>query len=161
MREVKIESSLTVYDNYSSFTDIELSLFQSAKEACKRAYAPYSNFYVGAALLMDNGKVITGNNQENAVYPCGLCAERVAIFHASSQYPDKTFQSIAITIDYDRIPIDDIAFPCGSCRQVLFEYESKQPTKIKVYLLGRDEQVTVLNSVEQLLPFGFSDKLLS
>ncbi len=161
MREVKIESSLTVFEDYSSFTEAELNLFQKAKEACKNAYAPYSKFYVGAALLMDDGKIITGNNQENAVYPCGLCAERVAIFHASSQFPNQTYQSIAITIDYDRIEIDDVAFPCGSCRQVLFEYESKQPDKIKIYLLGRNEQVIIVNSVEQLLPFGFSNKLLS
>jgi len=161
MREVKIESNLEVYENYDSFSKEELTLFQSAKDASKRAYAPYSKFYVGAALLLSDGQIVSGNNQENAVYPCGLCAERVAIFHASSMHPELTYQSIAITIDYDRIDLDDIAFPCGSCRQVLFEYESKQENKLKIYLLGKNESVIILNSVDQLLPFGFSNKLLS
>ncbi len=160
MREIKIESSMMVYDDHTSFSEQERELFDKAFGACKTAYAPYSTFYVGAAVLLENDEMIIGNNQENAVYPCGLCAERVALFSAAAQYPTIPPKSLAITIDYDRVKTDQIAFPCGSCRQVISEFEYRFETPITLYLLGENQQVFKLDSIKQLLPFTFTADLL-
>ncbi len=160
MKEVSIESSAVIYDSYESFDEDTLQLFEAAHQACKRAYAPYSKFFVGASVRLANGQIVSGNNQENAVYPCGLCAERVALFQASSLYPDVAVKAIAVTIDYERVAVEDIAFPCGSCRQVIMEYEQKFPNSIDLYMLGKNEQVVYLESVKQLLPFAFTGDLL-
>ena len=96
-------------------------LLQQATAACKKAYAPYSRFYVGAAILLENGKIVTGNNQENAAYPSGLCAERVAIFKASADYPAAQIKTIAVTASSEEFDIDHPVSPCGACRQVLKE----------------------------------------
>jgi len=156
MREIKIESSVMVYEDYSTFSEQEIKLFEKAIAACKTAYAPYSQFYVGASVLLENGEIIVGNNQENAVYPCGLCAERVALFNAATHYPEVSPKLLAVTIDYDRVASEDIAFPCGSCRQVISEFEYRFKTPITLYMLGKGQQVYKLSSVKQLLPFTFT-----
>lgn len=160
MREVKIESTVEVYEGYSHFNPQQIQLFEEAKQAAKRAYAPYSKFYVGAALLLENGTIVSGNNQENAVYPSGLCAERVTIFHASSQYPNEPILSMAVTIDYDRIKATNVAFPCGGCRQVLMEYEVKFDRPIELFMIGMNEKVIRLEGIKQLLPFAFTNEML-
>lgn len=139
--------------------DIEdLKLIEKAKEASKTAYAPYSKFHVGAALLLENGEIILGSNQENAAYPSGICAERTALYYAGSRYPDVPVKSIALTAfsdgDFVRFPIS----PCGACRQVLIEAQQRHNSKIKVIMFGNNITRIVENAYD-LLPFPF-DKLI-
>ena len=108
------------------------NLMNQAIEIRKNAYAPYSKFRVGVAIILDNGKIILGSNQENAAYPSGLCAERVAAFHASSQFPDAKFITIAITANSKEFNINAPIYPCGACRQVLAEYEFHFEKDIKI-----------------------------
>lgn len=161
MKEFKIESTLLIYDAYSDFSTQENDLFHAAIQARKRAYVPYSNFPVGAAILLANGQICTGNNQENAAYPSGLCAERVAIFGAAANNPDIAIDAIAISVDYKNIDFDGIVSPCGSCRQAMVEYEHRYNNKMKIYLLGRNERVYVIDSVKDILPFVFTGDVLS
>ena len=151
--------SLTI--NYSlaeTLTELNAADQQLMKEALKaagNAYAPYSGFKVGAALRLASGKVVTGNNQENAAYPSGLCAERVALFSASSQYPDEIIETIAITIISPNKITEPIS-PCGSCRQVLAEYESKQDKKIRIIFSGETGKTITVDGIENLLPMMFN-----
>ncbi len=160
MQEIKIEHTFIVHQDYSSFDKHQVQLFEAAKRATKDAYAPYSHFHVGAAALLSNGEIIIGNNQENAAYPSGLCAERVALFYASAKFPGKEVKALAITIDYDAVDTDEIIPPCGGCRQVIAESQAKQEQDITIYLLGRDQHVCVIDSIGQLLPLAFSREVL-
>ncbi len=160
MKEIKLGGTIHFYETYGSFSEQEKTLFQCAKNACQRAYAPYSKFKVGAAVLLTNGEILEGNNQENASFPVGLCAERVALFYASSKFPEITVQSIAITIDFATHPDAHIISPCGSCRQAISEYEQKFQNDIKIYLLGQDEKVWIANSIKILLPLSFNGDIL-
>ena len=126
-----------------------------AIETRKNAYAPYSRFRVGAAILLDNGKVVLGSNQENAAYPSGLCAERVAIFQAGAIYPDAKIVKLAITAASDINPTLSPIPPCGACRQSIAEYEFKQDTPIEIYFMGESGQVYKSNSINNLLPLSF------
>ena len=121
----------------------------------KKAYAPYSKFKVGAALLLDNGKIVLGSNQENAAYPSGLCAERVAIFHSGSIYPEAKILKMAITAASDTNQTVAPIPPCGSCRQSIAEYEFKQDTPIEIYFMGESGEVYKSNSIKNLLPLSF------
>ncbi len=160
MKEVKIESILYVFDSIKEVDDDIQSLMKQALNARKKAYAPYSKFSVGAALLLENGEVITGSNQENASYPSGLCAERTAIYYAGSQYPDIKILKIAITagslIKTTNSPIP----PCGACRQAIAEYEVKQETPIEIYFMGETGKVIKSNSLANLLPLVFDKSVL-
>ena len=127
-------------------------LVEIAREISQSAHAPYSGIKVGAAVLLEDGTIIKGNNQENAVYPSGLCAERVAVFSASSLYPDTIIESIAISAFSNDHVIYDPVSPCGSCRQVLMEYEQKQKHPIKVILSGQKGKVLLIDCVADLLP---------
>jgi len=132
-------------------------LVEKAKEATYRSYAPYSHFCVGAAILLDNGEVVVGSNQENAAYPSGLCAERSAAFYAHGRYPEAKFAAIAIAArDTNGQFCDSPISPCGACRQSLLEYETLAGHPVKVMLVGR-EKVYVLESIKDLLPFAFSN----
>ena len=131
-----------------------------AVEIRKKAYAPYSQFRVGAALLLDNGKIVLGSNQENAAYPSGLCAERVAIFHAGSVYPEAKILKMAITAASDNNQTKAPIPPCGSCRQSIAEYEIKQETPIEIYFMGEIGEVYKSASLKNLLPFMFDKKFL-
>ena len=143
-------------------TDDELSaedrrLVEEAREATRRAYAPYSHFAVGAAILLDNGEIVVGSNQENAAYPSGLCAERTAAFYAHARYPEARFVAIAIAArdtsgEFMSSPIS----PCGACRQSLLEYEKLAGGDVRVILSGATENY-VLKSVGSLMPFAFND----
>lgn len=161
MKELKIESSIKIFEDYSSFNAEEVALFKTCKKAVNQAYAPYSRFRVGAAVLLEDGSIYEGNNQENAAYPSGLCAERVALFYASAIKPDVGIKAIAVTIDYSNNPdFDEIISPCGSCRQVIAEYEHKFKQPISIYLLGKKEKVCLIDSMKTLLPFYFSGDIL-
>ncbi len=128
-------------------------LISSASSALSSAYAPYSNFKVGAAVLLQNGKSITGSNQENAAYPSGLCAERVAFFSAASKYPNEKIVAIAVTTSEG---LAEPVAPCGSCRQVMIEYELRQQSDIKIYLALSAGKVYCVKRVADLLPMAFS-----
>jgi cytidine deaminase len=137
----------------------EKELVEKAGDVAIRAYAPYSNFSVGAALLLENGKVITGSNQENAAYPSGLCAERVALFYASSQYPDVPVKAIAITALRNKQPLDEPVPPCGGCRQVFVEWEKRFEQPFTVIMAGK-KKIIRIEQAGWLLPFNFQSDFL-
>jgi len=128
---MKIRNIQIQYEEYQTDENLRESdrvLIKKAEKALCSAYAPYSEFKVGASVLLNNGKLISGSNQENAAYPSGLCAERVALFHAKSKYPDSVIDAIAITANSDNFDINHPVTPCGACRQVIAEVESRQNT---------------------------------
>lgn len=154
MYELKIELNFKVSDQ-NTLDDQTLQLVNTAKKAAERAYAPYSKFHVGAALLMEDGSIHDGNNQENAAYPSGLCAERVAIFHASSVKPGMNIKGIAVYAYNESGTYTEAVSPCGSCRQALLEYENKQNAPIPVHMAGRNGKVISATSIAALLPLAF------
>lgn len=160
MKTLDLISRITVYEDHSELPIEWQDLLDKAYEAAKKAYSPYSNFKVGAALLLNNGEIITGNNQENAAYPSGLCAERTAIFYASAQFPEVPFNKLAITAINPKEKLTKPVSPCGSCRQALLEYEQKFKQRIEVLLAGEEGEVYVLKSISDLLPFSFSNDYL-
>ena len=149
-----IELSFHHAENSKEFSNEEQKLITKAQEICKNAYSPYSNFRVGAALLLDDGTIITGSNQENAAYPSGLCAERVAFFYASSEYPDKKVIKVAIAARKDESTAFTPVSPCGSCRQVMLEQEERQENNIEILFQNNGGWVK-LSAAEHLLPFCF------
>lgn len=136
--------------------DPEISvMIELAKEASTTAYAPYSLFKVGASVKLTNGIVVKGSNQENIAYPSGLCAERVALYAASSQFPNEDIQAIAVTVDHDFPTKEEVFSPCGACRQVMAEIELKTNKKIKIIVHSPDGMTRVFDGIGQLLPFSF------
>ncbi|QQY83427.1 cytidine deaminase [Tamlana sp. s12] len=160
MKEIKKESTIYVFDDLQELPSDVAYLMEKAMQARSRAYAPYSNFEVGAALLLDNGEIITGNNQENASYPSGLCAERTAIYYAGSQYPEAKVIRMAISASSKMTATDTPIPPCGACRQAMVEYEVKQIHDIELYFMGAKGAVAKSNSVVNLLPFVFDKTVL-
>jgi cytidine deaminase len=160
VKNIKIEINLDVFESVSKLPVSIQKLMDKAHKARDRAYAPYSSFKVGAALQLNSGEIITGNNQENAAYPSGLCAERVAIFYAGSQYPEATIHSIAISAKSLHSKITKVVPPCGACRQVLAEYEVKQNSLIEIYFMGESGKVVKSNSVKDILPLIFDSTFL-
>ena len=145
--------------NLKELAKIELLLIVEAKEALAKAYAPYSKFHVGASILLDDETIITGNNQENAAYPSGMCAERVALFHVGSNFSGKKILKMAVVAR----PLGSGDFveagPCGSCRQVMLEYQNHQTDPIEVLMLRPNDEVIKV-SVADLLPFAFDKNVL-
>ena len=160
MREITIEATLTVFEDYNELPDSAQLLMNRASEARLKAYAPYSKFLVGAAILLDNGSVVTGNNQENASYPSGLCAERTAIYYAGSQYPDAKIVTMALIAGSLNQKTTSPIPPCGACRQAISEYEVKQGTPIELYFMGETGQVIKSPSLANLLPLAFDRRFL-
>ncbi len=160
MKEINITTKLSVFENFNELPNEIQDLMSEAIEIRKKAYAPYSQFRVGAAILLDNGKIVLGSNQENAAYPSGLCAERVAIFYAGANYPEAKIMKIAISatsdINVNTTPIP----PCGSCRQSIAEYESKQESPIEMYFMGEIGEIYKSESLKNLLPFTFDKHFL-
>ncbi|WP_395045354.1 cytidine deaminase [Flavobacterium sp.] len=155
MKEINITTHIAVYNNINELSFTVNSLMQQAIETRKNAYAPYSKFRVGAAILLENGKIVLGSNQENAAYPSGLCAERVAIFQAGAIYPNVKIVTLAITAASDTNPTTTPIPPCGACRQSIAEYEFKQETPIEIYFMGETGAVYKSNSIGNLLPLSF------
>jgi cytidine deaminase len=153
MRENKIELTVGVLET-GELSSVDSRLRSAAIRALGRAYAPYSHYSVGAAVLLSDGTIVEGNNQENVAYPSGLCAERVALFYASASYPEMPVVSIAIIAVKDG-EIQESVSPCGTCRQVLLETEQRYGKPIRILMCGRDEAL-VVSSVEDLLPLSFS-----
>jgi cytidine deaminase len=160
MKEISFTSSFLSYNSLEELPKEIQELMNEAIEVRKKAYAPYSQFRVGAALLLDNGKIVLGSNQENAAYPSGLCAERVAIFHAGSVYPEAKILKMAITAASDTNQTKAPIPPCGSCRQSIAEYEIKQDTPIEIYFMGEIGEIYKSESLKNLLPFMFDKKFL-
>ena len=158
MKEINLTTKISVY-LLEECTETEKKLIEAAKQATKNAYARYSNFKVGAALLLENGKTITGNNQENAAYPSGTCAERTAVFFANANYPDQRVVAIAVAAYHNGKITDDVITPCGTCRQVLLEVETRYESPMKI-LMYSDERIYVVNSIKSLLPLSFGDEML-
>ena len=144
-----------LYPNWESLQTIDKSVVNKAFEAMEKAYAPYSKFKVGTALLLEDGQIIQGNNQENIAYPSGLCAERVALFHAGAQFPGIAVDLICIVAKGDLMPISQLLSPCGACRQVMLESENRQNKPIRIILVNQDNRTMCIDSVQNLLPFGF------
>lgn len=155
MKELNLNTSFKVYDSIEELDIESKKLMDQAIEARKTAYAPYSNFSVGCALLLDNGEIILGTNQENAAYPSGLCAERVAIFYAGSQFPNAKVLKLCITASPNDRESDLPIPPCGSCRQSIAEYEFKQDSLIEIYFMGAKGEVYKSDSLKNLLPLVF------
>ncbi len=160
MKKIKIFSEITVFDNTTELPENIQKLMAQAVAIRKMAYAPYSHFRVGAALMLENGIVVTGNNQENAAYPSGMCAERVAIWAASSQYPDQKIMQIAITARSENHLLDQPVPPCGACRQTIAEYEIKQKQNIEIYFMGEVGKIYKSDSLHDLLPLIFDSSNL-
>lgn len=159
MKEINLTTKISVY-LIDECSEIEKKLIAEAKRATQDAYVPYSQFRVGAALLMDNGLIITGNNQENAAYPSGLCAERTAVFFANANYPDQKIEAIAVAAHYKGSFTKDVISPCGACRQVLLEVENRYQSPLKIILYGGSNEVYVIDSIKDLLPLSFGEEML-
>lgn len=160
MKEININTSFTVYQSVAELSQDVQSLMEQAIEIRKKAYAPYSKFRVGAALLLDNGKVVLGSNQENAAYPSGLCAERVAIFQSGAIYPEAKIIKMAISAASDTNKTTTPIPPCGACRQSISEYEFKQEYPIEIYFMGESGEVYLSKSISNLLPLTFDKNFL-
>lgn len=160
MKKVEIKTQITVFEGIHELPDAIKLLMNKAIEVKKTAYAPYSKFRVGAAILLDNGLTVTGNNQENAAYPSGICAERVAIWKAASDFPNQKIIALAITASSSSQTTKEPVAPCGACRQSLSEYELKQSDKIEVYFMGEIGKVIKTDSVLDLLPIAFDKSFL-
>jgi len=153
-----MERAQTIH--YQEYTLNELAaadraLIDAAIEATDTAYAPYSNFHVGAALRLADGTIVKGSNQENIAYPSGLCAERTALFAASAQHPGVAIETLAI-VGRNPEGVLTAASPCGACRQVMAEQESRQESKLRVLCYYSADKILVFEGVESLLPFIFS-----
>ncbi|MDN3724771.1 cytidine deaminase [Aequorivita sp. SDUM287046] len=160
MKKQKIEIQLEVFETLSELpTDIQ-ELMNKAQQARENAYAPYSRFKVGAAIQLASGNIAVGNNQENAAYPSGLCAERVAIFHSGALFPNEKINSMAISARSSNQLLSQPIAPCGACRQSMAEYEQKQKSPIAVYFMGETGKITKVASVMDLLPLGFDAEFL-
>ena len=160
MKEITITTQFKVFDSIEDLPNDIQNLMEQAVAVRKNAYAPYSKFRVGVALFLDNGKIVLGSNQENAAYPSGLCAERVAIFYTGANYPEAKVLKMVITAASDTnkttVPIP----PCGSCRQSIAEYEIRQETPIQIYFMGEIGVIYKSESLKNLLPFMFDKKFL-
>jgi cytidine deaminase len=160
MKEVKLETVLEVYENLQELPESIQTLMTTAIEVRNSAYSPYSKFNVGAAILMDNGEVVAGSNQENASYPSGLCAERTAIYYANAKYPNAKMQIMALSASSQTKVTDKPIPPCGACRQAIAEYEIKQNEPIQIYFMGAQGKVVKSASLANLLPLIFDNSVL-
>lgn len=155
MKLITVSTSIEIYDSIDELPTEVIKLMNTAVEARVKAYAPYSKFHVGAAILLDNNEVIPGSNQENASYPSGLCAERTAIYYAGAKYPEAIIKRIAISATSLNHAVTSPIPPCGACRQAIAEYEVKQNEPIEIYFMGESGAVAKSNSLKDLLPFAF------
>lgn len=159
MKTTEIKILVREFENIGELPGDDQKLLLAARTITRQAYAPYSGFHVGAAILLDNGQVITGNNQENSAYPSGLCAERVTLFYANANYPESAVKTIAISAAKNGVLVNETVKPCGGCRQALAEAEVRFGNPVRIILDGQ-ESIMVLDGVESLLPLSFSKRAL-
>lgn len=144
-----------IIDHWTELSVPEQTLVRKAQEASEKAYAPYSNFLVGASVLLENGEIITGNNQENIAYPSGLCAERVALFYVGANYPDQAVKTLVVVAKGTLVKPEDCISPCGSCRQVIAESEYRQQQPIRMLLVAQNGRTFIFDKAADLLVFPF------
>jgi len=156
MQENKFEFNYTVYKSSDELPNDLQTLLQRAREVTEQAYAPYSNFQVGAVARLTNGELVSGSNQENASFPVGLCAERVLLATVSSQFPRIPIETIAVSYKSNEHKSDHPISPCGICRQSLQEYENRTQHPVQLVLGGLTGQVYVIDSASRLLPLAFT-----
>lgn len=155
MKQIDINISIESYQ-LDELSPQDQELVQAAIKATHNAYANYSRFYVGAALRLENGKMVIGANQENAAFPSGLCAERTAVFAAQANYPDSPIETLAIAGRNEKGVLPNPITPCGACRQVILEIEDRYKKPIKILLYGT-QKIYCVRSVKDLLPLSFVD----
>lgn len=157
MQKLNLTITLETYQNDTELTASQRKLLEEARKATYKSYAPYSKFHVGAAILLDDGSIITANNQENAAFPSGSCAEQSAIFWVGANHPERKIKAIAVIArpgsgdEFRGVP------PCGACRQAMLEYEVRQAEPIRLIMLGAKNQILITESIGDLLPLKFTD----
>ncbi len=157
MRQITLDGTFEEYDSFDELPADDRQLMMEARKAAGDAYAPYSHFHVGAAVQLENGTIVRGNNQENAAYPSGLCAERVAFFSIGAQYPNQKIKSVAITaLPEGSLSLTVAISPCGDCRQVMAEYEYRYGQPIRIIMDAGNGKYIASPSVRLLLPFLFT-----
>ncbi len=160
MREFVIKTVVSEFDFVEELPAKYAELIFQARDAAVAAYTPYSGFRVGTALLLQSGRIITGNNQENAAYPSGNCAERIALFYANSQFPDEAVTAMAVSgINKDGKINYNTVYPCGACRQVILEAEIRYGVNIMLYFDG-GSRIRSVSSVRDILPLCFDQSAL-
>lgn len=160
MKQEKVEFSFDIYQGIDELNEPDRILLNEARNITKKAYAPYSNFFVGAAARLSNNEVVTGTNQENASYPVGICAERVLLASASSLFPGVAIDTIAVSYQNKKAKSNHPISPCGMCRQSLLEFEERMQQPIRLILAGIEGKVYVIKTVRQLLPLAFTSEEL-
>lgn len=160
MKKLVINTEFSVFEDADQLSESLRELLKKAHQAIVDSYSPYSNFKVGAAVLLDSGEIILGSNQENAAYSVCLCAERVALASVSSNYPDASVLAIAVTAKSQRITLDKPISPCGTCRQYICEVESKNQQTIQVIMQGETGPIYYVESARDLLPLSFDASFL-
>lgn len=155
MNKLQIKIDINEFNSIDEIPDYQKQLIEAAKKATDNAYAPYSDFHVGAAVLLENGEIVTGTNQENSAYPSGLCAERVALFYANHKYPNIPVKALAVCAFYKGEFVGTPTPPCGSCRQVMLETENRFKKPMEVILYG-SQKIHVISSASSLLPLTFT-----
>ena len=160
MKKHKLTLSFLEFNSINEMNEDDRTLLLKAKEAAKNAYAPYSKFRVGAAVRLADGTIVIGCNQENAVYPVGLCAERVALFSAQANYPDQPIVALAVTAIGSDGKISQPVPPCGSCRQAMIEVESRHNQPLRVIMQGEDGPIVVSERMDNLMPLIFAEDFL-
>ncbi len=161
MEKINLTTTYIEFDSPGELPAEQQDLLQQARLAMKTSYSPYSKYKVGAAVLLENGRIFTGSNQENIAFPSGLCAERVAVFTAAAADPDTPIRAIAITSRSEEFPVKSPVSPCGACRQVLIEYEIRNKHKITLILMGETGKVRVIEGIDTILPMYFQEDGLS
>lgn len=160
MEKIEVKSSAVIYNSVEELSQEDRMLMDKAVEARAKAYAPYSKFNVGAAFLLENGEIVLGNNQENAAYPSGMCAERVGIWKIGSEFPGIKIKKLAITAASTQSKVDKPVGPCGACRQTLSEYEINQKEPMEILFMGEVGKIVKTESLLSLLPFSFDSSYL-
>lgn len=151
---------IQVYRDESELSEADRILLARAVQQLEKAYAPYSRFKVGVALLLSNGEIVTGNNVENAAYPMCLCAEQAAIGAASARFPEVPILSLAVTVKHENKEIEEPAGPCGACRQVISEAEDRHGRDVNILMRGSSGPIFKVKSAKDLLPISFSGAFL-
>lgn len=156
MQEQKFQFEYEVYDSVKELQQQDAELLVKAREVTRQAYAPYSNFFVGAAARLNNGNIVTGTNQENASFPVGICAERVLLANAATLFPDTGIDTMAISYSSNQLKSDHPISPCGMCRQALLEYETRTAQPIRLILAGQEGKIYIVKTISNLLPLAFT-----
>lgn len=161
MNKQKFTIDYSHYDNINELEEADRILCRKAEEALLTSYSPYSRFRVGTAIVLDNGEIIMGSNQENVAYPSGLCAERVALYAIGASKPGAVIKTMAITAQTDAFVIDKPVTSCGGCLQVMAEFEQRQNSQIEVLFYCLNGEILKVKGVQSLLPFAFVENRLS